>query len=692
MFDYLKDLAQKVPLIRRQIMGKILVVDDEESIRITLSAFLTKDKHDVQVAEDADKAIELFGKTDFDVVVSDIILPRMTGIELLKAIRKISPYVQVIMMTGRPTVETASESLRAGAFDYLFKPIRKDAILKTVRNALKVKILEEQNLKHQEELEHLVEKRTRSLRESENRYRQLVHHSPDGIAIQCEDNVIFANHSMKKILERISDNLFEKTIWNRTALDLPQDLSPISENDIDKKKNITRFEETFTGKDYDPIHLDIVTLPMTLEGKPAIQVIARDITKQKFLERSLMQSQKMEAIGTLAGGIAHDFNNILFSIIGYSELSLDDLEENSPVRNNLHEILEAGKRAKDLVRQILTFSRQTEHELSPVQIDLIVKETLTLLRASLPTTIEIQKNIKTDAMALSDPTQIHQILMNLCINASHAMREKGGILAVDLESVEIDTDLSGKYPDLKAGPYIHMSVSDTGHGIAGEVLNRIFDPFFTTKTREHGTGLGLSVIHGIVKNFGGAIYAFSELGKGSIFKVFIPAIERRIHPEQRTKTPIPKGTEHILFIDDEPALAKMGKQLLESLGYQVEMITKSSEALKLFRKKPDKFDLVITDMTMPNITGEKLAIELMNIRPDIPVILSSGFNYNIDEKKAMALGIRAFISKPVLKQEIAKTIRNVLDGKQKVNARHNLALNSQTTTPVGMDLPQSVGD
>ncbi len=673
-------------------MGKILVVDDEEIIRITLSGFLMKDNHDVQVAEDADQAIELFAKTDFDVVVSDIILPRMTGVDLLKAIRKISPHVQVIMMTGMPTIETASESLRAGAFDYLYKPIRKDAILKTVRNALKVKLLEEQNLKHQEELEHLVEERTRSLRESEKRYRQLVHHSPDGIAIQREDKVIFANHSMKKILERISNDLFEKTILVGTASELPQDINFVSDNDVTNEKNITRFEKTFTGKDNDPIHLDIVTLPITLEGKPAIQVIARDITKQKFLERSLMQSQKMEAIGTLAGGIAHDFNNILFSIIGYSELSFDELEENSPVRHNLHEILEASKRATDLVRQILTFSRQTDHELRPVQIDLIVKETLALLRASLPTTIEIQKNIKTDAMALSDPTQLHQILMNLCVNASYAMREKGGILAIDLESVEIDTDSSGEYPDLKAGPYINMSVRDTGHGISPEILNRIFDPFFTTKTREHGTGLGLSVIHGIVKNFGGAIYAFSELGKGSIFKVFIPAIERRINPEQRTKTPIPKGTEHVLFIDDEPVLAKMGKQLLESLGYQVEMITKSTDALELFRKKPDKFDLVITDMTMPNITGEKLAIELMNIRPDIPVILSSGFNYNIDEKKAMALGIRAFISKPVLKQEIAETIRNVLDGKQKVEARHRVHLNSQTTKPAGMDLQQSVGD
>jgi CheY-like chemotaxis protein len=235
-----------------------------------------------------------------------------------------------------------------------------------------------------------------------------------------------------------------------------------------------------------------------------------------------------------------------------------------------------------------------------------------------------------------------------------------------LTSTEIETDLTGKYPDLKPGPYINLNVSDTGHGMTPEILNCIFDPFFTTKTRGESTGLGLSVVHGIVKNCGGAIYAYSIPGKGSIFKVFIPAIERRIYPEEREKKSLPKGTERILFVDDEPVLGKMGKQLLESLGYKVEIRTNSIEALELFRKQPDRFDLVVTDMTMPDITGENLAVELMNIRPDIPVILCTGFSKNIDEKKAMALGIRAFISKPVLKHEIAETIRSVLNSKQKL--------------------------
>ncbi len=646
-------------------MGKILVVDDEENVRSTLSEFLRKDKHDVQVAEDADKAIELLGKEDFDVVVSDIILPQTTGVDLLKAIRKISPYTQVVMMTGEPTVDTASESLRAGAFDYLYKPIRRDSILRTVRNASKIKTLEDQKRKHQEELELMVEERTKSLLESENRYRRLVHHSPDGIAIQREGKVIFTNHSMKKILEKVSYDLFEKTISDRAASDLHQDIRPGSGDDVKNGENLTRFEKTFTGKDRDIIHLDIVTLPMTLEGKPALQVIARNITNQKFLEESLRQSQKMEAIGTLTGGIAHDFNNILFSIIGYTELSLDETKEGSLLHGNLLEILEAGIRAKDLVQQILIFSRQTKHKLRPVHMDLIVKETLALLRSSLPTSIKIHKNIKSDAMVLSDPTQIHQVFMNLCINAAHSMQKQGGILTIELASTEIETDLTGKYPDLKPGPYINLNVSDTGHGMTPEILNCIFDPFFTTKTRGEGTGLGLSVVHGIVKNCGGAIYAYSDPGKGSIFKVFIPAIERRIYPEKREKKSLLKGTERILFVDDEPVLGKMGKQLLESLGYKVEIRTNSIEALELFRKQPDGFDLVVTDMTMPNITGENLAVELMNIRPDIPVILCTGFSKEIDEKKAMTLGIRAFISKPVLKHEIAETIRSVLNSKHK---------------------------
>ena len=652
-------------------MGKILIVDDEESIRLTLQEFLQKDGHDVSAVEDAEKAIQHLTRADFDVVVSDIILPRMTGIDLLTAIHNISPHSQVVMMTGKPTVDTASAALRAGAFDYLYKPVRKDAIIKSVGNALRIKALddekrrlEEENRKHQEELERLVEERTRSLIESEKRYRRLVHASPDGIAIQQDDQLVFANESMEKILDFVSKNRFEKMITEKTnsssAPDIRQGLPGGSED----MRQVTRFEKTFQEKGGEQICLDIMTLPMIFDGKPAVQIIARNITRQKYLEESLTQSQKMESIGTLAGGIAHDFNNILFSIMGYTELSMEGIEKDSKLYGNLTEILAAGNRAKDLIKQILTFSRQNDLKLQPVRMDLIVKEALILLRASLPTTIAIHKNIKSNAMVMADPTQIHQVLMNLCINAGHAMEEKDGILTIELLSLEIDKDFSERHPDLEPGPYISLIVCDTGNGIPPEVLSRIFDPFFTTKTRGEGTGLGLSVVHGIVKSCNGAIYVYTEPGHGTTFKVFIPAVDRRINADKRTKRSIPMGTERILFVDDEPMLANMGKRLLESLGYSVVARTSSLDALALFREQPDRFDLVVTDMTMPNLTGEKLAENITNIRPDIPIILSTGFSQKISKKKGAGIGIKAFISKPVLKQEIADTIRKVLDGRR----------------------------
>ena len=384
--------------------------------------------------------------------------------------------------------------------------------------------------------------------------------------------------------------------------------------------------------------------------------------KQK-LEAQLIQAQKMEAIGTLAGGIAHDFNNILSAIFGYAELSQMAMPKENRVTGYLDQILKAGDRAKDLVQQILTFSRQTEQELKPVSVKVIVKEALKLLRATLPTTIHMEQNLKSDSLVMSDPTQIHQILMNLCTNAGHAMQEKGGVLEVELTNVELDPVFTSRYPDLEPGPYLNLTVSDTGHGMPPDVLDRIFDPFFTTKERGEGTGMGLAVVHGIVKSYGGTIYAYSEPGKGSSFKVFLPVDESSLEPDKRIEEVIPGGTERILFIDDELALVDMGKQTLESLGYQVVTRTSSVEALNLFRAQPDRFDLVITDMTMPQMTGDKLAGELIAIREDIPVILCTGFSFGMTEEKAKEMGIKGFLMKPFVVRDIANNVRKVLNEK-----------------------------
>ena len=329
----------------------------------------------------------------------------------------------------------------------------------------------------------------------------------------------------------------------------------------------------------------------------------------------------------------------------------------------MKEVFKASGRAKDLVQQILAFSRQVEQERKPVHVKLICKEAVKFLRASLPTSITIRQEIQSDSLIMADPTQIHQVLMNLCTNAGHAMGEKGGVLELKLKDVALEADLTAQYPELKPGPYLELTVSDTGHGIPAHILERIFDPFFTTKGKGEGTGMGLSVVHGIVGSYGGTIAVSSELEKGSIFRIYLPAVKRDKIPDSIAEEPVVSGTERILLIDDETAIVNMGKQMLESLGYKITTRTSSIEALELFKAKADSFDLVITDMTMPNMTGDKLASELIRIKPEIPVILCTGYSVQINQDQALAMGIRAFVSKPVLKREIAETIRKVFDQK-----------------------------
>jgi CheY-like chemotaxis protein len=301
--------------------------------------------------------------------------------------------------------------------------------------------------------------------------------------------------------------------------------------------------------------------------------------------------------------------------------------------------------------------------MKPVYVKLIVKEAIKLIRASLPTTIEIHQNLDSESAVLADQTQIHQVLMNLCTNADHAMRDKGGILSVSLTDVQLDAGFSGHNPGVTPGPYLCLTVSDTGPGMTPEVLDRLFEPFFTTKERDMGTGMGLAVVHGIVTSHGGTITVESKRGKGSTFKVYLPRIKKEADIPIESSETIPTGNERILFVDDEKALVEMSRQMLERLGYKVTTRTSSVEALELFRKRPARFDLVITDMTMPNMTGEKLAQAMIDIRPDIPVILCTGYSPQITEESAKILGIKQFIMKPMVLEEIARSVREVLDEK-----------------------------
>ena len=380
-------------------------------------------------------------------------------------------------------------------------------------------------------------------------------------------------------------------------------------------------------------------------------------------ERQLQQVLKIQAIGTLAGGIAHDFNNILFPIVGYTELTMDEVPEGSVAHNNLAEILKAANRARDLVQQILTFSRQSGQERKPTKVQYIIEEALKLLRASIPASIEIIHEIDDDCRpVMGDATQIHQVIMNLCTNAYQAMQEKGGRLTVSLKEVDISYEETVEKIGMQPGKHLRLAVTDEGCGMDASVLDRIFEPYYTTKEQGKGTGLGLSVIHGIVKNHRGDITVSSALGKGSTFQVYLPVIEDDIVVTEFEPTNgTAKGNERILLIDDEEQIVSMEQQMLENLGYQVTARTNSEEALREFSQQPQNYDLVITDMTMPHMTGDQLAKKLLDIKPDIPVILCTGFNEDITEEKALAMGIQKFVMKPVIKNDLATTIRTVLD-------------------------------
>ncbi|SLM28181.1 Histidine kinase [Desulfamplus magnetovallimortis] len=424
-------------------------------------------------------------------------------------------------------------------------------------------------------------------------------------------------------------------------------------------------------------------LSKKLEKK--VRQLEQEKTRLAKVQESLQQARKMEAIGTLAGGIAHDFNNMLSPIIGYTEMTMMDLPEDSVAWQNLQQVLIAANQARELARQVLTFSRQTKKDKKRVQLQVLIKDALKLLRSSIPVTIEIRQSIDSGCDAISgDPTQIHQILINLFTNACYSMREKGGILAISLTEMIITPDNYLADLDLATGKYLRLEISDTGIGIDKEQQPRIFEPYFTTKPRDEGTGLGLSVVHGIVASHGGHITMYSEPGQGTTFQVYLPAIvepdiedklswpesapstyknKLHLHGKDISNGKIPGGTERILLVDDDEIVCDMEKKQLERLGYQVVAITSGIEAINIFHEAFDSIDLVITDMTMPDITGEDLSRELLKIKPDIPIILCTGLSQLIDKDKSMSGGIQEYLMKPVTMEDMARTVRSVLDKK-----------------------------
>jgi PAS domain S-box-containing protein len=520
----------------------------------------------------------------------------------------------------------------------------------------------------------------RDLRQSEAKYRFLAESITDVIwTTDVHMNMTYISPSVKKTLgytpeERMNLPLVEQITpdsLSKASELLKTEIQRGQEESVDPNRTV-RVELEYYCKDGSTMWKENVISPIgDKDGKLiGLHGVSRDISERKRAEKErerlqeqLTQSQKMEAIGTLAGGIAHDFNNILMAIIGYSQLALDDLSQPEKARYELQEVLKAGSRAKDLVSQILTFSRKADARYSPVSLHKIVMDSIKMMRSVLPSTIDIRHDLMDNGLIMADPTQIHQVMLNLCTNAAHAMDKTGGFMEVRLREIEIDKGADPIEATMPPGPYLCLSVSDTGHGMSPEVMARIFDPYFTTKDLGRGTGLGLAVVHGIVQSHGGAITCTSSPGKGTTFHLYLPEIMSeesvvRLHEER----PLPTGTEHILFVDDEPILVELADKMLSKLGYTVLTRSSSFEALELFRKDPDKYDLVITDMTMPGMTGDRLARKLLEIRHDIPIILCSGYSEHISEDKAKKMGIREFVMKPFEIKLLADTIRKVLEG------------------------------
>ncbi len=652
---------------------KILVVDNHPVMLKFMIGLLDRQGHHVLTAEDGLSALEILKTFIPDVAFVDLIMPNIDGRKLCRMIRGMPKMknVKVVIISGIAAEEDidihslgADACIAKGPFYKLSKHVHTilDRVEKGTLKELSGDVIGIED----------VSKRpvTRELLHATKHSELIFNNMEEGIIeMTSEGKIIYLNPSGSSII-----GISEEKLLGTTFTDL---FDEVQQERVKSFLEIKGASSKTMGEAC-PLTLNNKQVSLNLlqvKGGPheSMVIILHDITERqqaaeekKRLEDQLRHSQKMEATGILAGGIAHDFNNILGIIVGNTELSLSDIPEWNPAHQNLNAVMEACMRARDVVRQLLNFSRQSEQKKKPIKITPIIEETSKLLRASIPSNIDIRYSISEGSQAvLADPTQILQVVLNLCANAADAMLESGGILEIKLDTMELDEDTENGSIDLKPGQYVRLTVSDTGEGISPTKISRIFDPYFTTKVVGKGTGLGLSVVHGIVKGHNGDIFVHSKPGKGTLFEVLFPIVKAVVEEPAPCQEKALKGNECILFVDDEEVLAPLVKEGLERLGYEVEATTGAAVALELFRSNPDRFNLVITDMTMPEMNGDRLAKELMKIRPDIPVILCTGYSERMSEEKAREMGIRAFLMKPILVNEIADTIRNVLEQYEK---------------------------
>lgn len=513
-------------------------------------------------------------------------------------------------------------------------------------------------------LDKKVEERTNELLESEKRFRSTFEQAPMGIChVSTALHFIRMNKRFSRILGYSEQELEQKTFQDVFCSDEMSECTSRLNQLLTGDEILLINEKCYYRRDQSQIWINItISLVWQEDGEPDYYiVIVEDISERKKLLLQLQQAQKLEALGTLAGGIAHDFNNILSPILGYTEMNLMALKKGEQSEEYLQEVLLAACRAKELTAQILAFSRQENYERGPLEIISIIKEVVKLLRSSIPSCIMISMQLNINKCQIkANPIEIHQVLMNLCTNASQAMGNSPGKLEINVDKVEIDDEERGV--SLAPGPYVMIEVSDTGPGIEPEALERIYEPYFTTKKKGEGTGLGLAVVHGIIENLKGIIHVYSEPDLGTTFRVLLPVLQKGLLVnEESVLDEIQGGNESILLVDDEPVITAMQKRMLVELGYEVTTMNDSHAALALFTANPENFDLVVSDVTMPKMTGSMLVTEMQSIRPDLPVILCTGYNASLTAKSVDESTIFAILTKPVFRMKFCQTVRQALD-------------------------------
>lgn len=660
-----------MPIHEGQMMSpnmwsRILIVNNHPGQLEALTAALVDEGHDVVGCSTITEAMGYAQSEPFAVAVIDVQSPDETGVELLGHLTCMNSKVQVVMNAAFLTLQKGKDPHSGERLTYVEAGESSLMFLTHVHRAYRASVM--QNMT---ELQATVAEQAAKLEERQTSFQQLVEHIQEVFWIAAPDHsqVFYMSPRYEAVWGRSCASVLEGAHHLLDAVH-PQDYEHVLTCFAEGKTAGFQAEFRIHRPDHAVRWIRAQTFPLRNSCGDVVRMagVAEDITEQKRVEETLVkterqfrQASRMESIGTLAGGIAHDFNNILTAILGYTELSLASVQKGSRTQRNLQEVLTAGHRAKHLVLQILAFSQQSSQGKKATPIHQIILEALKLLRATIPSTIEIRHSLMTEESVLADPAQLHQVVINLCTNAEYAMRATGGLLDITLENFEVTEEDVRSVSGLQVGAHVRLTVQDTGTGMSPDVLERMFDPFFTTKPIGEGSGMGLAVVHGIVANHRGALMVESMVGKGTKVELYLPTISSPTWNGSGEQSTLPFGKETILFVDDEATIVHLGKELLSQLGYSVEVQTNSLEALKIFRQDPQRFDLVITDQTMPGLTGEALSRELLRIRPGLSIILCTGFSHIMTADKAKALGIQAYLMKPLAIRDLAHIVRHVLD-------------------------------